>query len=188
MPIRSMMIETLEPRLLLCGHSPANAASIASAGQANTESSLIVHANDAFGQAILSPIVTTSALGGPPVAGSLLNAVETVDLANSGTATERGAVILNIFASADGTVDDSSFLLATLKRQVKINANQTLVLRLKIKSLPSSMPPATYALLAQAVDSSGTSDAASGPTVEVAAPFVSLSAPPSSQAKAERSR
>jgi hypothetical protein len=177
MPIRNVMIETLEPRMLLCGHTPANPASMVSAGRASAESPLIMHVSAASGKAILSPIVMTSALGGPPVAGAVLNALETVDLANSGTAVARGAVIVNIFASADGTVDDSSFLLATTKRQVKISPNRTLVLRLKIRSLPSSMAPATYTLLAQAIDSSGgTSDAASGPTVQVAAPFVSLSA------------
>ena len=176
MPISSMMIETLEPRVLLCGHTPAMPTSIASARRSGTEA--VAGACKNFpGQAILSPIVATSALGGPPVAGAVLNAVETVDLGNSGTASVKGAVIVNIFASADRTVDDSSFLLATLKRQVNIRANHTLVLRLKIKYLPSSMPPASYTLLAQAIDSAGeTSDAAGGPAVQVAAPFVSLSA------------
>ena len=178
MPITIKMIETLEPRVMFCGHSRAPATPSASADRAYTENDLVLHARDqsASGQAILSPIVAHSSLAGTVVAGTALNGVETVNLTNSGTAAERGAVVVNIFASPDGTVDDSALLVATLKRQVKINVNQTLLLRLKIPSLPSSLEAGTYALLAQALDSLDVTDAASGPTIQVVAPFVSLSA------------
>jgi hypothetical protein len=171
------MIETLESRVLLSGHTLFSSESNAIGARVGGHGSGVIHARDQFGQAVLSPIVASSSVSAPVVAGTVFNDVATVDVINSGTAAEQGPVIINIFAAPDGTVDESSYLAATLKRRVKINAGKTLVLRLKIKSLPASIPAATYTLLAQAIDSLGaTSDAASGPAIQLVAPFISLSA------------
>jgi uncharacterized repeat protein (TIGR01451 family) len=78
-----------------------------------------------------------------------------------------------LYASTDGTVDSSSELIGSIKKVLKLNAGKTASLPVPIKSL--SLPAGTYTILASTTGAGGTiSDSATGPTVTVSSPFVSL--------------
>lgn len=127
--------------------------------------------------ATLFPTLTRTTLPAAVIGGTPLRRSAFVNLTNNGSATASGWITVNLFASPGAMIEASDIPVATVKRQVVLKPGRTLMLIVPIRSLPGTLPAGTYALLAQAVDASGNSaDAASGPSIEVTPPFVSLSA------------
>lgn len=125
----------------------------------------------------ITPVVGKSTLPASVIGGAPVHGSTTVELTNSTQNLESGSAVVNLYASLDGAIDDSAVLVSTLKHNVHLKAGQSLALHVSTKQFPSTLPDGTYTLLAQTTDPTGNvTDASTGPTVVVAAPFVSLSA------------
>ena len=110
------------------------------------------------------------------VAGNIVRGGLTVELTNSTQALETGVAMVKLYASSDGVIDSSSVLLTTIKPHVHLQPGRSVLVHV-VKPLPASLPAGSYALLVQTTDSANNiTDATTGPTVQLAAPFVSLSA------------
>ncbi|HZL35320.1 MAG TPA: peptidylprolyl isomerase [Tepidisphaeraceae bacterium] len=126
-------------------------------------------------QSAITPVVSKSSVPASVIGGKPVHGFTIIQLTNSTATTEKGLATINLYAVLNGSLDASSTVLATLKRQVNLKPGKTLNLRLPIKSLPATLADGTYTLLTQTIDPSGaTTDAASGPTVQIAAPFVNV--------------
>ena len=109
-------------------------------------------------------------------AGAIFRGSSVVKVANTTGARFRGAITTELYASSDGVIDSSSVLIASMVKTVVIKAGKSVNLSVRIKSLPATLD-GTYSVLARTTDPTGsTADSSYGPTVQVAAPFVSLSA------------
>lgn len=107
--------------------------------------------------------------------GSNLNAHLKVLLKNDGTSAVKGSSEkIQLYLSPDGLLSDATAVSAAITKKVSLKVSQSESVPVTIKSLPTSLPAGTYQLVAAVTDSSGTSTA-TGSSVTVAAPFVSLS-------------
>lgn len=98
-----------------------------------------------------------------------------LNLFNASTSENIGPVSISLYASSDGTVDSSSFLLSTLDRHYSFGASKGAELNFPVKSL--DVPAGTYTILAQTTDQYGTVDTAPfGPTIAIVPAVISLSA------------
>ncbi|MDB5300479.1 MAG: peptidyl-prolyl cis-trans isomerase (rotamase) - cyclophilin family, partial [Phycisphaerales bacterium] len=129
----------------------------------------------------ITPTVGKSTLPTEAIIGTAVHGTTAVVLNNSTQTTEKGTAVIRLFASPNGVIDDAAVPITTLSRGVNLKPGKTLALKLTTKNLPASLPAGTYTLLVQTTDPSvNVTDATSGPTIHVAAPFVSLSASGSS--------
>lgn len=120
---------------------------------------------------IVKSTLPAAVVGGAPVHGAVL-----VALTNPSSSPLKGAVVIDLFASADGAIDSSAALVAQLRRNVNLKAGKASIVSVPIRSLPPTLKDGSYTLLARAIaPSSQTADSAAGPTLRVAAPFISLS-------------
>jgi uncharacterized repeat protein (TIGR03803 family) len=127
------------------------------------------------GTSPLSPTVAKSSLPPSVIAGGTAHGVAVVDLTNTGSTAESGKVTVDIYASNDGVIDDSSVLIGSISRKLNVKDGKTAKVTVPIKSLPASLD-GNYSLLAKVIDSAG--DAATsttGPQLTAAAPFIAFS-------------
>lgn len=126
--------------------------------------------------ATLAPTVVKSTLPSAVVAGAPVHGVITVLVNNPSSLPFKGPVTIDVFASPDGAIDGSATLLATLTRTLSLKAAKGAAVSVPIRSLPATLPNGTYTLLARAINpSSQAGDSPAGPTIKVAAPFISFS-------------
>ena len=127
------------------------------------------------GSSPLSPAVARSGLAASIIAGSSQHGSAVVDVTNNGSTRYDGPVTTQIYASSDGAVDSNSILIASVKKTLIIAAGRTATVTVPIESTPAQLN-GSYQLLAQTIDSSGnTSAASSGPSLTAAAPFLAFS-------------
>ncbi|MCK4872947.1 MAG: hypothetical protein KAS72_09500 [Phycisphaerales bacterium] len=77
----------------------------------------------------------------------------TVIVTNNGTATARGAVRVNLYASDDQTLDGNDELMATVSKNVNLAAGKSKKFNAKV-AIAADIEPGTYYILAQ-VDADG---------------------------------
>ena len=117
----------------------------------------------------LTPTIGTSTLPATVAAGGTPHARETVDLANGGTATVTGRATVQVFASADGSIDASSTPVGTATARLHVAAGRSQAVVVPIKSIPAALN-GNYVLLAEVTDPAGdTGVSVEGPAVTVAA-------------------
>ncbi|MDB5332239.1 MAG: peptidyl-prolyl cis-trans isomerase (rotamase) - cyclophilin family [Phycisphaerales bacterium] len=125
----------------------------------------------------ITPTVGKTTLPTQAVLGTAIHGTTAVVLNNSTQTTEKGTATFSLFAAPDGVIDAAAVPITTLRRGVNLKAGATLSLKLTTTKLPASLTAGTYTLLVQTTDPSGNvTDATTGPTIQVAAPFVSLTA------------
>jgi hypothetical protein len=135
-----------------------------------------VTVNPAPTQPALAASIARSTLPASIVAGAPTHGLVVVNVANTSSAQVKGPATLDLFASADGAIDDSAILVTHLTRTLSIKQGKSMPVPLAIKSLPANLANGNYTLLARVIDSSSNaSDSTTGPSVTVAAPFISLS-------------
>jgi hypothetical protein len=127
-------------------------------------------------QAQLSASIAKSTLPPSVIAGAPTHGTVIVNVTDNSGSTVKGPVAVDLFASTDGAIDNSSVMVAHLTRTLDLKAGKTMPVPLAIKSLPANLPNGSYMLLARVIDpNSNASDSADGPGVTVAAPFIALS-------------
>lgn len=120
---------------------------------------------------VVKSTLPASVVGGAPVHGTI-----SVRVVNQSASAVKGPVTLELFATTDGQIDASATLFAHLVRRLNLNAGKATVVSLPVKSLPATLPDGTYTLIARAADpSSNINTSVAGPSIQVAAPFISLS-------------
>lgn len=146
-------------------------AASASAAVTETVAAPPVNNGPALAVSITRSTLPSSLVGGAPAHGVVF-----VSLTNQSSAAIKGPVAVDVFASADGRVDNSAAMVAQLTRSVNLKPGKTQIVAMPIKSLPANLPNGIFTLLAQATDpSSGIASSTAGPSVRVAAPFIQLS-------------
>ena len=120
---------------------------------------------------VLKSTLATSVISGTKAkGGSVL-----VTVTNSTAATVTGTTTVALYATTTGAIDSASTLIGSVPKRLKLAAGRSATVAVPVHSLQLSA--GTYTVLPQVTDPSGTVVAATaGPTVTVAAPFVSLSA------------
>lgn len=143
---------------------------------ASTSAPVGVTVTAAPAQPALTVTVTRSTLPASVIAGAPAHGVVTVGVTNASASPVKGPVTIDLFASANGAIDNASVPVAHLTRTLAIQPGKTLPVPLPIKSLPATLPNGQYTLLARVTDpSSLVSDSTTGPQITVAAPFIALS-------------
>jgi uncharacterized repeat protein (TIGR03803 family) len=123
----------------------------------------------------LTPSVTKSSLPATAVTGAKVSGTVRVTVTNGGTAAATVAKV-QLYATATGAIDGNSTLAATLTKKVSIKPGKTATFSLSVKGLALSTAD-DYAFLPEVTDTAGlVSAATNGPSVNVAAPYVALSA------------
>jgi len=111
----------------------------------------------------------SSLIGGTKVKGTV-----TATITNSGAATVKATDTVNLFATTTGAIDPGSTLIGSVKHGLSLKPGKTATVAVPANK-GVALPAGTYTVLAQVVDATlGTSAAATGPTLTVAAPFASL--------------
>jgi hypothetical protein len=124
----------------------------------------------------LMPTIMTSTLPPALVAGSAVEGVLKVNVTNPTATQIVGPSTINIYASADGVVDDSATLIASSTLGLDVQPGKTETVKIPTKSSPSSLPDGAYTLLARLNNPSSSADfSITGPSIQVGAPFVALS-------------
>jgi hypothetical protein len=127
-------------------------------------------------QPALAASIAKSTLPSSVIAGAPTHGVVNVDVTDNSGSAVKGPVTVDLFASTDGAIDNSSVLVTHLTRTLSLKAGKTLAIPLPVKSLPANLANGNYALFARVIDpSSNAADSAAGPGVTVAAPFIALS-------------
>ncbi len=127
------------------------------------------------GSPSLSGTVTTTTLPTSVIAGSTASAQASVEVVNTGSATETGSTTVAVYASSDGSIDANAILLGSVTRNLNLKAGGEADVAVAIKSLPASLD-GSYELLTKVTASSGNiTDSSSGPTLTAAAPFIAFS-------------
>ncbi len=123
----------------------------------------------------LVPVVLATTLPTTIVAGTSVHGNVTIALTNQNASTVRVAQI-TVFATSNQSITGAFPLASEASTHgISVGAHQTVDVKLAAKSFPASVGDGTYQLLAQVTTAMGhTSDSATGPLVELAAPFVRL--------------
>ncbi len=125
----------------------------------------------------LVPSVASTTLPASVVGTTAVHANAKVSLTNETGSLITGPAIVTIFASTTGVVNGLTPSIASLSiRNLKIQPGATMPLTLQIKVPSVSLGAGTYILIAQVSYNSGTiTNAITGPSLTVAAPFITLS-------------
>ena len=122
----------------------------------------------------LSATIEKSTLPADIVSGSNAKGVISLSVSNSSSNTIKATDTITVYASTTGVIDGASTQIASITKPFTLKPGASKPVRLLVKNL--SLPAGSYSLLAQASDASGTYNATVGPTLQVAAPYVSLAA------------
>jgi hypothetical protein len=147
-------------------------------GGANQDGTVFELANNGaagVGSAALSATVARTSLPNAVVAGTGRRGVATVSVSNPSASVVKGSFTIELFASSDGAIDSTATPIGSRSGTLVVPANRTIPLAVPIIPLPAGLN-GNYTILAQVMDTSGNvTNANSGPTVLVAAPFITLS-------------
>ena len=91
-----------------------------------------------------------------------------LDIVNTGNFAAEGTATIELFASADGSVDDTDTPLRTITRHIRIGARHAGVVQIRFKA-PSGMPGGSYSLLADVTSHTVPTDANAGHDVATTA-------------------
>ena len=109
------------------------------------------------------------------VAGSPIKAAAVLKISNAGNIASTGPTTIGIYASPDGLIADAT-LIASVTRKLSIKANGSASVTIPIGAIPASLN-GNYKIVAQVTDpEANVTTASSGKTVDIAQPFISLSA------------
>ena len=124
-------------------------------------------------QGLLSVLGTTTDLpASVNQSAPLLNLVHVVLSDRIG---QSGLVSVVVYASSDGTIDNSSLLIGSTTTTTSFQSNTPFQVDVPVRDIDASVPAGTYTLLAQAIDPAGNSAiGTTGPTLTVNVPAVSL--------------
>jgi hypothetical protein len=155
--------ESLEPVGLFATSNSFTVGSSNGGGGGSTSSTLTVG-------------LTKSTLPPSVVAGGTSHGTAIVSVANSGTSTESSTATVSVYASTDGSIDDTATLLGSLPpRRLTLKPGRATEVSVPIRSIPAALV-GSYTLLAQVTDASGSSSASStGPGLDSAAPLITFS-------------
>ena len=107
------------------------------------------------------------------VSGAKLKSVLPIALTNTSAAVVKGTATVTIYASSNAFSVTGATVLATLTKNISLKSQKSLRLKMKVSSLPLSLPDGVYTILVQVTDPSGmTRLDAIGGMVKVAAAFV----------------
>jgi uncharacterized repeat protein (TIGR03803 family) len=121
---------------------------------------------------LTTSVVRTTLPSGVP-AGVASHGSVSIAVADSATPV-KAKFTFRIYASADGAIDSRAVLIGSLTRTVQAGKNKTITVSAPVQF--KAQTQGSYTILAQAVDPSGGASAVgTGPVVNVAAPFISLS-------------
>ena len=135
----------------------------------------LVLVTDTPATAGITPTVVRSTLPANAVGGAATRGALVLRLTNTDSSANIGVDTLSLFASTDGVVDSTSIPIGSYKRGIALGPGKSTLFSFPVRSF--DLPAGTYTILAQTTDKYLTTvSATSGPTVVVAAPFVSLSA------------
>jgi hypothetical protein len=142
----------------------------------STTSPAVVDVTTAVPEGTLVPTILKSSLPASIVGGTKVHGSFSLSITNTGTTLSNGLDQIGIYASTTGSIDSSSTLIASLtNKKLKLKAGQTTKLSVPLKNL--SLPAGSYTLLAQTTDYNKlVTPSTTGPSLVVAAPFVSVSA------------
>jgi hypothetical protein len=122
----------------------------------------------------ITPSVVKSTLPTTAISGTKTNGALFLTLTNTSSSVNRGLNTISLFASNNGVVDSTSIPLATLKRSLSFGAGKSTRLTFPLKTF--AIPAGIYTIFAQTTDKYLTTvTAATGPTIVIAAPMVTLS-------------
>jgi hypothetical protein len=138
----------------------------------------------AAGAPALTPSLAKATLPASAVAGAKLKRTMPMTITDSGGGAERGTVTVNVYASADGSLDGTDVPVASFTRAVSVKAGKAAAEKFTLTSLPASLS-GSYHLLAQVVDADGFAQTAatagsmvvSPPVIAPAVTFAKLSGP-----------
>ncbi|HET6246636.1 MAG TPA: Ig-like domain repeat protein [Tepidisphaeraceae bacterium] len=127
-------------------------------------------------QPSLVPLVTSTSLPSAIVAGSKVHGTVTVALTNE-TSDIVSVSQITVLASSNSSIEGASpVVVENFHHAVAIKPGQVKIERLVVKTFPSGLSDGTYSLLAQVTNSlDQQSNSMTGPSINVAAAFVSLS-------------
>lgn len=122
----------------------------------------------------LAPTVLHSTLPTTAVLGTAKRGMVTLRVTNETASLMTGKATIDLYATGDGAIDESSTLVAQVVRRVRLGAGKSMVMALPAK-LPADMASGSYTLLPRVVDpSSSNTDATAGPSLQVAPPYILL--------------
>lgn len=124
----------------------------------------------------LVPTIGKSTLGPAIVSGARTRAVVLVDVSNQTAATFKGKATVDLFATTNDAIDGASVLVGSVTRNLNIKAGKAAAIPVKVNSALAGLAAGHYTLIARAIDPTGREiDSSSGPSLQVAAPFIALS-------------
>jgi hypothetical protein len=125
----------------------------------------------------LATSITRSTLPASIVAGFAVPAAVVLDVTNvSANTLKSDKVTVEVFASTNGVIDNSSIELAHTPRLLNLKSRKFLPVGLPFPIAPATLPIGTYTVLTRVVEPSGNNDdSTTGPTLTVQTPVVSLS-------------
>jgi hypothetical protein len=146
-------------------------------GDSNFSPSTSAALSQTIEQPALAAVVTATTLPTAIVSGIAEHGTVTVTLTNQ-TTNPVSADQITVFASSNAQITNAISLTSeTSKKGIAIKPKESKVLKLTVKSLPSSLAVGSYTLLAQVSSSvNQQSNSRTGPSVTVAAPFLNLTA------------
>ena len=109
------------------------------------------------------------------IAGAKALISQVITLADSGAAYAESTTAALFLATGTSTDANSIALPAKVTKPVKLKTGTHTSIKLSLKSLPATVPPGVYHIIAQVTDSSGNvSESASAGTITVAPPQIDL--------------
>ncbi len=124
------------------------------------------------------PTITHTVLPASAIIGGKFNSPMAVVVRNTG-AKQTGLFTIHLFADTGETLDGNQQLLATFSKKLSLKSGMSGSFATTIKSLPQSLPPGNYHILAEVVDPTGAINVtATSSSFTAAAPFVQLAATP----------
>jgi hypothetical protein len=124
----------------------------------------------------LVPSITHGTYPTNAVQGNLIGGFEAVDVTDIDSSLKRGIYHINLYLSSNGSIDNTSDLIASEKTGILVKAGGTIHLRVPIKRQPMELTAGTYNVLAKLTDASGNFSASlAGPALTVANRIISIS-------------
>ena len=125
------------------------------------------------GTGSVAPTIAKSTLPATIIASAKAKTANvTVSITNTGTTTDASTT--QLYASTDGSVDSSSVLVGKPTKKLTLKAGKTGKATIALPKL--SLTAGSYTIFAKTTDTAGAISVATGPSLQVSAPVISLSA------------
>ncbi|HZK80796.1 MAG TPA: Ig-like domain-containing protein, partial [Humisphaera sp.] len=126
---------------------------------------------------LLVPTISKAKIPASIVEGTPIKAPLPIVVANHGGGLSTAAFTITVYASPIQTLDPSAVQFLTVSHSVKLKPGASKTIPVKLGALPTTLPNGAYYLLVKVVDQAGsTTITATNSAMQIAAPFVSLSA------------